>query len=370
MASRPQSEHDPEQIGRYRILRQLGSGGVGVVYAAHDPELQRDVAVKLLRRGTLVDRDAERAQARLKSEAQVMARLAHPNVASVFDVGAHDGAVYIAMELVDGPSLREWIGHTARTWREVMSMYFHAGRGLVAAHGAGIVHRDFKPANVLVGRDGRPRVVDFGLASPGPVQGRPFVADIDDVLETDPGQRARTTDVDATSSGSRSRLVSTVDVLRTSPGDRPLRETTDVLRTLEGIDITGDSSIVGALADSEVTVETGVTRSGLVAGTPAYMAPEMFTGGRADERTDQFAFAIALYEGLYGERPFAGDTAAALAINVVDGRVRPAPKGTRVPGWIRDILLRGLAVDPRERHDSVRSMLASIAFLARVMTFE
>jgi eukaryotic-like serine/threonine-protein kinase len=365
MASRPESEPDPEQIGRYRVLRPLGSGGVGVVYAAHDPELQRDVAVKLLRRGTLVDRDASRAQARLKGEAQVMARLAHPNVATVFDVGTHGDAVYIAMELVDGPSLRDWIDRTARTWREVLSMYFHAGRGLVAAHGAGIVHRDFKPANVLVGRDGRPRVVDFGLASPGPVQGRPFTGDVADVLETDPGQRGRITDIDATSSGMRSRLESTVDVLRTSPGDRPLRETTDVLRTLEGLDITGDS-IVGMLVDSEITVETGVTRSGVVAGTPAYMAPEMFTGGRADERTDQFAFAVALYEGLYGERPFAGDTAAALAMNVIDGRVRPVPRGARVPGWIRDILLRGLAVDPRERHESVRSMLASIAFLGRV----
>lgn len=368
--AQPESDGEPEQIGRYRVLRQLGEGGVGIVYAAHDPELQRDVAVKLLRRGRTVESDLAKSQSRLKGEAQVMARLAHPNVATVYDVGAHGDSVYIAMELVDGPSLRDWMGYTARTWKEVISMYFQAGRGLVAAHGAGIIHRDFKPANVLVGRDGRPRVVDFGLASSGPVQGRPWTGELDDLLETDPGQRGRTTDIDATSSGTRARITAGLDVMRTTPGERragSARGQSDVLRTVEGVEMTGEGALADLTLGGDATVETGVTRSGVVAGTPAYMAPELFTGGRSDERTDQFAFAVALYEGVYGQRPFAGETAAALAINVVDGRIRPAPKGSRVPGWIRDILLRGLAVDPEERHPSVRSMLASIAFLARVM---
>ena len=156
----------PTQIGRYRVEGQLGEGGVGMVFAAHDPELGRRVAVKLLRPDRLGS-DPLAAGERLREEAQAMAQLAHPNVATVYDVGEHDGGVYIAMELVEGQSLREWLDQMVRPWKEVLSMYFQAGRGLAAAHDAGMIHRDFKPANVLVGRDGRARVVDFGLASTG-----------------------------------------------------------------------------------------------------------------------------------------------------------------------------------------------------------
>ena len=153
---------EPSHIGRYRIEGPLGAGGVGLVFAAFDPVLGRRVAVKLLRS----DRPGMAAAGdRLREEAQAMARLAHPNVVTVYDVGEHEGGVYIAMELVEGLSLRDWLAETARPWREVLGAYFQAGRGLAAAHDAGLVHRDFTPANVLMGRDGRVRVVDFGLAS-------------------------------------------------------------------------------------------------------------------------------------------------------------------------------------------------------------
>jgi serine/threonine protein kinase len=362
--SEPQPEAMPEQIGRYRVLRRLGAGAVGVVYAARDPELQRDVAVKLLRSGRTLGLGPPHE--RLRAEAQAMAQLAHPNVVSVFDVGTHGDSLFIAMELVDGMSLRQWIDADARTWREVMAMVLQSGRGLVAAHGAGIIHRDFKPANVLVSRDGRPRVVDFGLASSGPVQGRPWQASGDDLLETDPGGR-RTTDIDATSGGRNRELSVTMDLSRTGHGVGAAgRETTDMLSTAQVLDLTGES-LLGSIIDGDSTVQTGVTRSGRVAGTPAYMAPELFTGGRADQRTDQFAFAVTVYEGLFGERPFAGTTAVELVDNVVSGRIREAPSRTRVPGWVRDIVVRGLAVDPNARHESVRSMLAAFAFLSRVM---
>ena len=364
--SEPRPEAMPEQIGRYRVLRELGAGAVGVVYAALDPELEREVAVKLLH----PDRHLgpQSPAERLRAEAQAMAKLAHPNVATVFDVGMHGDALFLAMELVDGISLRRWYDCEARTWREALAMLLHAGRGLAAAHGAGIIHRDFKPANVLVGRHGRPRVVDFGLASVGPVQGKPWSPDEQDLLETDPGNR-RNTDVDATSSGARLQLSRTADLSRTTPSRSaggPLRESsTDMLSTAQVLDLTGESFI--EFRDSLSTIQTGVTQSGRVAGTPAYMAPELFTGGRADERTDQFAFAVTLYEGLFGERPFAGETAAALISSVIAGNVRPAPTRTRVPTWVREIVVRGLAVDPANRHDSMRSMLAAFAFLARVM---
>ena len=146
------------RVGRYEIVRQIGAGGMGVVYAAHDPELDRLVAVKLLRG----DADPD-LQQRLRREARAMAQLVHPNVVAVHDVGAFDGRTFIAMEYVPGETLLHWVAgrHTAR---EILAIYVAAGQGLAAAHAAGLVHRDFKPENVLIGRDGRPRVGDFGLA--------------------------------------------------------------------------------------------------------------------------------------------------------------------------------------------------------------
>lgn len=146
----------PERIGRYRLERVLGRGGMGVVHAARDPDLDRVVALKVMHES--------RGQARLVREAQAMARLRHPNVLTVHDVGVSDDRVYITMELVEGTTLRAWQTAAPRTWREVVTMYIAAGRGLVAAHDAGIVHRDFNPGNVLVGKDGSIRVADFGLA--------------------------------------------------------------------------------------------------------------------------------------------------------------------------------------------------------------
>jgi tetratricopeptide (TPR) repeat protein len=147
-------------IGRYRVLGRLGAGGMGVVYVAHDPELDRNVAIKLVHRD-----HAAGGQARLVREAKAMARLQHPNVIAVHDVGVVDGRVFVAMELVAGTTLRDWVG-TGRPWRRVIAAFVAAARGLVAAHAAGLIHRDFKPENVLVGTDGSIRVADFGLARP------------------------------------------------------------------------------------------------------------------------------------------------------------------------------------------------------------
>ena len=145
------------RIGRYVIDQPLGGGGMSVVYAAHDPELQRRVAIKLLRpdRG-----DGER----LIREARALARLSHPNVVTVFDAGADRGRRFLAIELVDGGTLNAWLGQARRTTGEIIACLLGAARGLAAAHAAGVVHGDVKPDNLLVGRDGRVRVTDFGLA--------------------------------------------------------------------------------------------------------------------------------------------------------------------------------------------------------------
>ncbi|TMQ06989.1 MAG: hypothetical protein E6J91_36745 [Deltaproteobacteria bacterium] len=152
-----------DRVGRYLVLSRLGAGGMGVVFTAHDPQLGRKVALKLLRSGLAVS--SQDARTRLRREAQAIAQLSHPNVVSIYDVGTtEDGALYIAMEFVEGDTLTSWLRMYPRDWREILDVFRQAARGLLAAHSVGLLHRDFKPDNVLVGGDGRVRVTDFGLA--------------------------------------------------------------------------------------------------------------------------------------------------------------------------------------------------------------
>jgi len=286
------------QLGRYVVLFRVGGGGMGVVYAAYDPELDRKVALKLLRPTAGVDEEQRRR--RLIREARALAKLSHPNVVAVHDVGtvpsfAPGGTelVFLAMEFVDGTTLSAWSKARTRPWREVLEPMLAAGRGLAAAHAAGLVHRDFKPDNVMVGSDGRIRVMDFGLVRP----------DHDNATPVDTGD------------------------------DGP--RVPDVGRTL--------------------------TEQGSIVGTPAYMAPEQHLGGATDARADQFSFCVALWEALYGERPFRGETIAALAHAVIEGRIAEPPSSADVPVRIRRVILRGLATDPTQRHPDMDALLADLA---------
>ena len=285
-------------VGRYIVRGQLGAGAMGVVYAAFDPELDRKVALKLLRADVLdgSGTKASARRARLVREAQAQARLSHPNVVGVLDVGTVDDQVFVAMEYVDGVTLREWVRSAQRTWRQIVSVFRSAGRGLSAAHGAGLIHRDFKPDNVLVGRDGRVCVTDFGLARAVDVLGD-------------------STDVTGTADGSRDAL---------DPLASPL------------------------------------TRTGALIGTPRYMAPEQHAREATDRRTDQFSFCVALYEALYGEPPFGGATVTALASSVRAGVVRSEPNDSDVPRWLRRALLRGLRVSAAERFPGMDALLAEL----------
>ncbi|WP_164014101.1 serine/threonine-protein kinase [Pyxidicoccus trucidator] len=274
-------------LSRYVVLERIGAGAMGVVYAAYDPELDRQVALKVLRPE---GRQVEELRLRLVLEAQALARLSHANVVSVFDVGTHGDCVFLAMELVDGVTLAEWLKQP-RSWKEVLRTFSEAGRGLAAAHAAGLVHRDFKPANVLVGRDGRVRVTDFGMARP-----------------LNRGQGA-------------------------TPGSEP-----------------------GPAASTA----SPLTRTGVLLGTPAYMAPELLGGRRADALSDQFSFCVALHEALYGVRPFEGGSLEEVARAALEGRVRPASPGTKVPAWVRRAVLRGLLPRPEERHPSMEPLLAAL----------
>jgi tetratricopeptide (TPR) repeat protein len=288
---------DPElgrgdTIGRYLILQRIGAGGMGVVYAAFDPELDRRVALKLVR-GHLEGTHGSKGEQRLLREAQAMARLSHPNVITVHDAGTCDGGVFVAMEFVEGQTLKQWLEGRKRSWEEIVAIFADAGHGLMAAHAASLVHRDFKPDNVMIGVDGRVRVLDFGLA-------RAF----------EPGEESFET--------SRRR---------------------DELET-------GSSSLSEAL-----------TRTGAMIGTPAYMAPEQHLGQPTDERSDQFSFCVALYEALYGQRPFAGRSVEAIVLAVTEGELQQAPANSQVPRWLHDVVVRGLAVQPARRHPSMRALL-------------
>ncbi len=298
-------------ISRYRLLSQLGAGGMGLVYLAYDPSLDRKVAIKLLRPGGDGVEPAAEAHARLHREAQALAKLSHPNVVAVHDVGTYDASalygaaddsdsgqgVFIVMEYIEGVTLARWLEDRPRGWQEILAVFIAAGRGLVAAHAVGVIHRDFKPSNVLVRRDDSVHVFDFGLArSAGKIE----------------APRADT----------------------------------------------------GAEATSHEpwssTLSSPLTQFGAFVGTPAYMAPEQRGGEQVDERSDQFSFCVALHEGLYGNRPFSGDTLYLLEMAKASGRMDPPKHPRRLPKGLHRAIVRGLAEDPRLRWPTMPALLAEL----------
>ena len=307
-------------IGRFVVLGLLGKGGMGEVYAAHDPELERQVAIKLLRGGAASE--SPEGRTRLMREAQAIARVSHPNVVVVYDVGTLGNRVFIAMELVAGHTLRYWMHERTRTWPEVLEVFVAAGRGLAAAHERELVHRDFKPDNVMITPDGQVRVMDFGLVQLA-------------------GERTGSAPDVPMTHGAVS-AVGAVDLEEDILSTRPLGSTIMATRTLGGA----------------LSVE--LTRTGAALGTPAYMSPEQFRNERTDARTNQFSFCVALYEALYEERPFPGASLQELSTAVCSGVVSEAPEGKQVPGWLREALLRGLRRDPEERWPSMRALLAEL----------
>ncbi len=294
------------KLGRYVLRERLGAGGLGVVYVAHDPELDRAVAIKLLRTRALA---AGIDVARLRREAAALAQLAHPNVVGVYDVGEYDGddavdgdvpqhGAYIVMELVRGRPLDEWLD-AKRSEAEILDVYMQAGRGLAAAHAAGITHRDFKPANVIVGEDGRVKVLDFGLA--------------------------RVHGADAT-----------------EPGAAATRSRDGEARTL---------------------LDTPLTQTGLVMGTPAYMAPEQHIGHAADARSDQYSFCLALAEALHGARLLTERDYDALA--TAKRSVTKLPQVQAIVPPARRVITRGLAVEPEDRWPTMEALLQALAQVRR-----
>lgn len=279
-------EREPEhqRLGRYVLLRRLGSGAMGVVYSAYDPQLDRKVALKLLRRV----RSKDEGRTEVLREARAMARLSHPNVVTVHEVDEEGGRIFLAMEYVSGGTLRSWMRAERRPWKDVADVFLRAGRGLAAAHAADLIHRDFKPENVLMTGTGEPLVADFGLAT---------------VVET------------------------------------PSIEDGNDEQTEQNLLVSGGGGRVG---------------------TPGYMAPEVFAWEPADALSDQFSFAVALFEGLYGQRPFAGSDLQSLRENAEQGRVQMPDSTGDVPAGLRRLVLRGLSARPEERYPSMDALLEAL----------
>jgi serine/threonine protein kinase/tetratricopeptide (TPR) repeat protein len=362
------SSHEPDvlprgaSIGRFVVLGLVGRGGMGDVYAAYDPELDRKIAVKLLRARASAGQSTSEGRTRLLREAQAIAKLSHANVVVVYDVGTFGEAVFIAMEFIDGDTVRYWLNAGPRDWREVLRVFVAAGRGLAAAHDAGLVHRDFKPDNVMVGHDGKVRVMDFGLArqsggtDPFPVATPAAVAaelaKSGDVLEPVMPSLADGVPMPIASGTKRPTRSAPVDmdVTRVVPAPNGRKSPTQSTR----VPFDGNSS------GSPRALEANLTQTGAMLGTPAYMAPEQFASKPGDARTDQFSFCVALYESLYGERPFEGKSFMALMASVAKGVVREAPDGTKVPSWVRRVILRGLLPAAADRHPSMTALLDAL----------
>ena len=346
-----------ESIGRYVVLALVGRGAMGEVYAAYDPELDRKVAVKLLGAQGSGDLSATDAKTRLLREAQAIAKLSHPNVIVVHDVGSFGDRVFIAMEYVEGNTVGYWLLAAKRSWKDVLRVFLAAGRGLAAAHASHLVHRDFKLENVMVGRDGQVRVMDFGLA-------RRVAGPSDLELAEYPGPSPLLSD-DALAAGvpgtvfvdddvmTATRILTPPDGVRGTP-PQPMLDVgvTPGRLTMNSPGVHSGAVRTNFLAD--------LTETGAIIGTPAYMAPEQFNRNPADERSDQFSFCVALYEGLYGERPFVGSTVAELSDNVRRGRVRSGSDSAGVPNWLRRVVLRGLRVNPAERWPSMEDLLGAL----------
>jgi serine/threonine protein kinase/tetratricopeptide (TPR) repeat protein len=311
-------------VGRYVILDQLGEGGMGVVYKAYDPELDRSVALKLLQ-----TEDAGILRDRLLREAQALARLSHPNVVAVHDVGSFGEQVFIAMEFIDGMNLRRWLKERKRSAPEILAAFLSAGEGLAAAHRAGLVHRDFKPDNVVVGSDGRVRVLDFGLVRAAGAAPEAHTPD-----EKPAADAARTSEDEVTRAPrSKAKLVE-------PPAPAPDRDP--------------GSSAQGT------PLSVSLTRVGTVMGTPRFMAPEQHLGEVVEPAADQFSFCVSLYWALYDAFPFGDGTMEEVLDNILQRRIAEPPAGTTVPRWLRQVLVRGLAPYAKERFPSMEALLTSL----------
>jgi serine/threonine protein kinase len=294
------------KMGRYHLLRKLGEGGMGAVYEAYDPELGRKTAIKVLHPSDNHDDSdslEQQNRARLLREAKNLAKLSHPNIVSIFDVGLlDDRSVFVTMEYVRGQTLRQVIEAASLSWQRAVEYVLQSAQGLSAAHAAGLLHRDFKPENVILDESGTIKVLDFGLS----VSALATNASLSDALSVSNGS--------------------------THPSHASARS---------------ESGLAGQQ----------ITGAGVFAGTPGYMAPEQMCGQELDARTDLFALCCVAFELLTGKRPFPSRPIEDRLLAIAASRLK-WPR--HVPRWLRVAVARGLAHDPNTRGTSIQAWSDSI----------
>src|SRR6266567_918928 len=283
-------------FNQYRITASIGAGGMGEVFRARDTRLNRDVAIKVLPKDFVSDADRSR---RFEQEAKTLAALNHPNILTIHDAGVHNGAPYLVSELLEGKTLREEMNGAALPVRKATDYALQIALGLAAAHGKGVIHRDLKPENIFVTKDGRVKILDFGLA------------------KLRPNQRSEI----------RNHRLGEAATIRIDP---------------------------------DAIINT--TEPGQVLGTPAYMSPEQVRGEPADHRADIFAFGCVLYELLSGTRAFRRNTPIE-SMNAVLNDTLPELSTTdpKIPLALAHIVERCLEKQPDNRFHSAKDLAFALA---------
>jgi eukaryotic-like serine/threonine-protein kinase len=347
--------------GRYRVVRLVARGGMGEVYEAEDLELGGRVALKTLH----AHRASDPARAeRLRRELQLARKVTHPNVCRIFDLGNHEGLLFLTMELLEGETLAERLRRTGRMSPEqVLPFARQMARALAAAHAVGIVHRDFKPANVLL----VPEQAANHELSTGSSEQR---ASSGEHKAEGGGQRPATR---AHGEASESPLA-TARWPQPAGHSPPATSAERLVVTDFGLARRSDELPAAAEEDDEEAptdgnpnnVASALTGTGVMLGTPAYMAPEQIEGGPLGPAADVYALGIVLYEMLTGRRPFEADTPMGTLLRRL--RQPPEPPSTFAPGLDRrwqDAVLRCLKREPAERFQSAAELLAALERAAR-----
>jgi serine/threonine protein kinase/tetratricopeptide (TPR) repeat protein len=346
-------------VGRYAIHSHIGTRDTGALYRATEPRIGRDVVLQIWRASTNLPAAASPAGMRFLQHARALAKVTHPHVLALYDVGAVGPSVFITMETFQAPTLDRWLTAAPRKLRKILDVFARAGRGLAAAHAAGVYHRDFRPEHVMVGKAGEVRVFDFGLGRALATAPRTELS-VSVRSPSEPG--GRTPSEAGAIASMRRRPTSVTDLELGDFGQEGATEIDISLREAMPTELDMDHERVFGTEDdsTERFMRSGDGRSAPPVPLSPYAAPEQYGGGAATGKSDQFALCAALYHAVAGVEPFAGDGPEAILESIRAGRITPPAPGREVPAWLDALLRRGMSAAPEARYESMDALLAEL----------